>query len=292
MQESITQMIILNYTLHMTEWESAYAIQIGIDRAFMTEIGVTSIPEFDLIQLNTWSYSQEKLFYTHKDSLLAAFITISVIYGFAGILKTRPLKKGDCGLEEMIRIVGALPKFVHWLSCFISNIAYLLISFSLITTALCFDEMYGISLIKRSSAFIVWLLLMCYLISIVTFAIFISSFLKTKLSGLIIFILTTIPHFKLKEDFVNMNVFFKITICMLGNSGLSQGIRTILYYEKESKTGLQLDDFFSSDNFDNFSIAINIFSLLLGSIISALMTIYIEELFIGDESLAKNTLLF
>lgn len=272
--------------------ECFYIFQNALDNVFMARVGVPfsmqeSTPE---IQINSYAYipSGSETFYEILKSLLPTLIILSSFYGANKIVKNVAMER-ETRLKEMMKIMG-LSKTVHWLSWYVSSLITLMISFTMISVIMCFEDIVGAAIFANSNFVLVWLFFMIYLTGIITFAFLVSViFKKSKTAGTvgtIIFMLTYVPYYQFRNDFTRLNDFFKFLFCLPINSGLGQGLSSIYFYEIDGR-GLQFKNFFSRDNNDDFSVAMVCMSMICASFIHMLLTLYIEEVFPGDIGVAK-----
>lgn len=255
----------------MPEWSKVNAFQVAIDKLFMSKVGVTAGVDFkwkifkytfsSFLNIENVGEDIMKFVLSHKDAFFTTAIMISIINKFIEILTRGDVSSDGKGLKNMISTIGTLQKSsVHYLANFVSSCTVPVISISILAILLT-DERFGLAIFSKSNIFLIWLLLTLYVISIVIFAIFLNTLFKNKTFGIFIFFLTFVSYSLIEGNYIN----FMFLICMLGNSGLTQGIRNVLFYEKVRGNGVQFDNFFSFDNYDKISLAMICFSLLVSS---------------------------
>ncbi|CAG7819973.1 unnamed protein product, partial [Allacma fusca] len=119
------------------------------------------------------------------------FMVLSWIYSAAMMIKTIVYEK-ETQLKEMMKIVG-LSNFIHWLGWFVDNFLILFISATLQAMILKFG-----GILRNSDFFLIWVFLLSYTVSVISFSFLISAFFthvnSAAAAGGVIFFLTSLPY--------------------------------------------------------------------------------------------------
>lgn len=193
-----------------------------------------------------------------------------------------------------------LSSSLHWSAWFFKSWIMLEISIIGMMALMCIPktvehQMYDGSVTTTNSAIfynsnpiVVWIFFNIYATSVITFCFLLSVLFKKSTTagtvGQILFLATYLPYTYFREKFYSFNYFFKLIYCSLVNSGMGQGVMTMLV-EESNGDGANFSNLFERSG--GFSMAEIMFSMILGIIIQMLLTFYIEKVFPGDIGIAE-----
>lgn len=143
---------------------------------------------------------------------------------------------------------------------------------------------------KFSNPFLVWIFLLLYISSIITYGFLVSVLFKSPSvavnAGWLFFILTIILYNGIDANFGYYWHIVRIFLSLIVNVNMAVGIDLILYFEKYQE-GVGFENLFERDVVMNFSFGELLICMFLGSVIQFLLTLYIERVIPGKFGIAE-----
>lgn len=188
-----------------------------------------------------------------------------------------------------MKIMG-LSNTLHWTAWLTNSFFIPIIAYTLSTMFLCVKIIHDQAIFQYSNIFLIWIFFVFYIIATITFCFLISvTFKKASTAGRvgsILFVISYVFHYQFGDNFASYNYIVKLLFCLPVNTGLGQGISMILQLEQD-RVGLQFGNWASHDNYVRFSILEVLLAFAIASVIHMLLTVYIEQVFVGSIGVSK-----
>nr|XP_022903046.1 ATP-binding cassette sub-family A member 3-like [Onthophagus taurus] len=196
-------------------------------------------------------------------------------------------------VKEAMKIMG-LPNWLHWMAWSFNMLILLIISIALMVVIwkVSWRSDSGFSVITFSDASVLFVLLLCFICSLIAFCFLMSVFFKkattaTALASTV-YLLTLAPYYLVEMYFDISNLFIKL-IAMLGcGSALGYGILLFRIFEGLG-TGLQWNSLFCAVSAnDSLTLGHVIIMLIIDTIIYFLIAVYVESVFPGEYGVGQR----
>lgn len=179
-----------------------------------------------------------------------------------------------------------LPNWLHWTAWFTKSMVFLLIISSLCTLLYKIKFQHDLAILNNSDWSIIWIFLICYSISSITYAFMFSVFFSKASTaatiGGVCWFLLYFPYAIVAQQYATLSLPVKLIICLFSNSAMSMGFKLFISYEG-SGYGAQWNSFFTPPSVDdNLAIGHVILMFLLSSCIYMFITLYVEKIFPGE----------
>ncbi|ESO83918.1 hypothetical protein LOTGIDRAFT_229502 [Lottia gigantea] len=193
-------------------------------------------------------------------------------------------------LKESMKMMG-LSGWLHWLAWFVKYLIFALITVGLMTLFFCLKLNLDIgkgsgSVVGNTEPTVLFIFLLVYSISSISFCFLISVFFSKANSGAaaggILFFVSYIPYFFLTSRYQNMSWTAKIAACLDFNTAMALGGQVIGMFEGTG-TGVQWSNIADGASVDDDFTLLNVLVMLLvDSVLYGIVTWYIEAVFPGD----------
>ncbi|CAC5380658.1 ABCA3 [Mytilus coruscus] len=187
-------------------------------------------------------------------------------------------------LKESMKMMG-LSNWLHWMAWFIKYTVFLFITVLIMTILLAVKTDKG-AVINKSNPVIIFIFLMLYAISTISFCCTVSVFFSKANSGAaaggILFFLTYIPYLFLQPRYADLSLTTKLTSSLISNVAMSYGGQVIGMFEGTG-AGVQWNTLTQGASVDdNFSLAYIMMMLVADTVLYGIITWYIEAVFPGE----------
>ncbi|XP_060066248.1 phospholipid-transporting ATPase ABCA3-like [Ylistrum balloti] len=188
-------------------------------------------------------------------------------------------------LKEAMKLMG-LSSTVYWLSWFFKAFVYLVIACAIYTILFAIRIGDKGSVLNNSDPSLIFVFLICYSSSIITFCFMMSTFFNKANTGAnaggIIYFLLYFPYFFLTNYYETMTRNQKMATCLIFNTGMALGVNTIGIYEGTGD-GARWTNFHKPATVDdNFSLLDAMLMLLVDSVLYLLVTWYVDNVHPGE----------
>lgn len=188
-------------------------------------------------------------------------------------------------LKEAMKLMG-LSSTVYWLSWFFKAFLYLVIACAIYTILFAVKIGDKGSVLNNSDPSLLFVFLMCYSCSIISFCFMMSTFFTKANTGAnaggIIYFLLYFPYFFLTNYYETMTRSEKMATCLIFNTGMALGVNTIGIYEGTGD-GARWSNFHQPATVDdNFSLLDAMLMLLVDTVLYLLVTWYVDNVHPGD----------
>lgn len=225
--------------------------------------------------------------------LVSLFILLSFVYPCINIIKYITTEK-EKQLKEAMKIMG-LDSWLHWLAWFTKCFIYMLITVTLMTILLkvrWYGEDNPNSVFTYGSATVLWVFLLIYSITTITFCFMLSVFFSkastaAAVAGLVWFLIYS-PYSFIQQRYDSVSLVAKIMLCLLSNTGMALGFNVIMRFEG-TQEGIQWHNIFKPVSIDDsFHLGYVIIMLIFDAILYLLIALYVEKIFPGDYGVAEK----
>ncbi|XP_071130810.1 phospholipid-transporting ATPase ABCA3-like isoform X2 [Mytilus edulis] len=187
-------------------------------------------------------------------------------------------------LKESMKMMG-LSNWLHWMAWFIKYTVFLFITVLIMTILLAVKTDKG-AVINKSNPVIIFIFLMLYAISTISFCCTVSVFFSKANSGAaaggILFFLTYIPYLFLQPRYADLSLTTKLTSSLISNVAMSYGGQVIGMFEGTG-AGVQWNTLTQGASVDdNFSLAYIMMMMVVDTVLYGIITWYIEAVFPGE----------
>lgn len=244
-------------------------------------LGATSLPSVKLQRFPYPDWIHDPFFTTSAGLKIGIFIVAGFTAAAQKIIKTVTLEK-ERQIKEMMKIMG-LPNWLHWTSWFLKEFILQLIIAILITVVLTVRWFPGtkVSTFNASNPFLIFILLLLYCCSIITFSFLISTLFSkantASIAGSIIFILVLLPFL-----IVGNKLPMQIVTSFCFNTALCFGFQLIGRYESIG-VGVQFNNtWVRASPEDNMTLGIVLLMLIVDAILYMLLSLYFEAVLPGE----------
>jgi len=222
------------------------------------------------------------------EHMMPLCMTVSWIYTVALAVQAIVYEK-EQRLKEVMKMMG-LSNAVHWVAWFITSLAVMSITVSLLVVIL----KYG-KVLYYSDPLVVWVFLMMFAVVTIVFCFLISVFFsKAKLAaacGGIVYFLTYLPYvfISIREGIGSANVSAneKMAASLLSTSAFGLGARYFAIYEEEG-VGVQWSNLGKSPvKGDDFNLLKVLYCMMMDTVIYGILVWYIEAVHPGSYGLPR-----
>jgi hypothetical protein len=179
---------------------------------------------------------------------------------------------------------------MHWLSWLTKCLIMLIIPFTINCVLMTTNIASEIPLFARSNPFLIWIFLVIYIFSVVTFSFMIAVFFEKSSNaanvGTLIFFLAIVPHIYFGEKFHAFPYIFKALYSLIPNANMGTAVM-ILANSEATETGIGLTTLFKRSVDLRFSFGEILLYMILGCVIQMFVTTYIERVFPGEIGIAE-----
>ncbi|CAB3381980.1 Hypothetical predicted protein [Cloeon dipterum] len=218
-------------------------------------------------------------------SFVSLVIMLSFVYTSISCVRMVTTEKEN-QLKESMKIMG-LPNWMHWTAWFLNFMSLLLIAIILMTALLKVDWYgTGLSVFTHSDASVIFVFLLLFAISTVTFSFLISVFFSkantaATVAGVIYFLNYSVYYF-LEENYNFLPTGSKVGASLLSNTAMAFGCRFIIEFEGAG-SGVQWSNLFTPPSPDDgYTLGGIMGMLLLDAVLYMVLALYIEAIFPGD----------
>eukprot|EP00795_Rhopilema_esculentum_P013264 gene13264-4097_t len=220
-------------------------------------------------------------------ALMPILFVVAFIYTAVCMIREIVREKKE-RLKEAMKMMG-LSNWVHWVSWFVKNFAFLTISCALITIVLKASKVF-----EYTDGFLLFVFFLAYSFSIIFFCFAISVFCCNVICGMLVgalfWIATYVPYAVIASGtniYDTMSVSQKAAACLLPNTCLGIGIQVMTNLEA-AQIGSQWDNIAMSSSVDeNFNLLMVIIMFFAQSLIWWIITWYVEAVFPGEFGVPK-----
>ncbi|XP_002739960.1 phospholipid-transporting ATPase ABCA3-like [Saccoglossus kowalevskii] len=217
-------------------------------------------------------------------SQLPALLMLSLIFTALNIVKDVVFEK-EKKLKESMKMMG-LANWLHWVAWFIKYFILLLIAMIICTILFTVEVGDHGSVINNTDPTVLFVFLLIYAISTVTFCFAISVFFSVAntaaAGGGVIWFLTYVPYLFIQPRYQDLTLAAKLTACLLPNTAMAMGSLLIGMFEGTGQ-GVQWSNINQPVSVDDdFTFLHVLVMLLVDSVIACVITWYIEAVFPGD----------
>nr|CAH59462.2 ATP-binding cassette transporter sub-family A [Pecten maximus] len=193
-------------------------------------------------------------------------------------------------LKEAMKLMG-LSSTVYWLSWFFKAFVYLAIACAIYTILFAVKIGDKGSVLNNSDPSLVFVFLICYSSSIISFCFMMSTFFNKANTGAnaggILYFLLYFPYFFLTNYYETMTRGEKMATCLIFNTGMALGVNTIGIYEGTGD-GARWTNFHQPATVDdNFSLLDAMIMLLVDTALYLLVTWYVDNVHPGEYGVPK-----
>ncbi|XP_055624100.1 phospholipid-transporting ATPase ABCA3-like isoform X2 [Toxorhynchites rutilus septentrionalis] len=272
--------------------ESFVSVQNAVTRALLS--AKNSFYQLPTVTLQRFPYPP---FYNDPllrglENLFPVIIMIAFFYSCINTVKFITLEK-ERQLKESMKIMG-LSGWIHWTAWFVKTLILLSISISLITILLCVSLTTNtdVAIFEFSNWFLVWVFLLMYSITTITFCFMLSSFfskanIASGVSGIIWFYSLT-PYNITFGNYDRMSLGSKLASSLWCNTAMGYGFMLLMKHEGTS-AGLQWSNLFSPVTVDDqLTVAHILLMLLVDALFYLLVALYVEQVAPGKFGIPKK----
>lgn len=213
-------------------------------------------------------------------------LLLSFNYSAINIIKSVTIEK-ERQIKEAMKIMG-LPNWLHWIAWFLKAFVFLLISIILITILLTVAWYPGtsFSVFTLSNPLVIFLFMLLYICSVITFCFMISVFFSKANTAAAIggaaFFLTYTPFLFLNNQYDELSLGTKLLASLGSNTAMSLGFQLIIRHEGTGE-GAQFNNIWRTTSpDDNLTLGAVMMMLILDAVIYMLIALYVEAVFPGD----------
>lgn len=142
------------------------------------------------------------------------------------------------------------------------------------------------SVFTYSSAFCLWVFLLIYSITTITFCFMLSVFFSkantaAAIAGLVWFLIYS-PYTFIQQRYDSISLATKVTLCLFSNTAMALGFNVVIRYEG-TQEGLQWHNMFTPVTVDDpFHLGYVLLMLVFDAILYLGIALYVEKIFPGD----------
>jgi ATP-binding cassette subfamily A (ABC1) protein 3 len=197
-------------------------------------------------------------------SILPFLIVLAFIYSAGTFTKELVLEK-ESRLRELMLMMG-LQQWVLWTTWFIKQFAFLCISAFIVAILLKFGGVF-----PESDFFLIFVFLILFNISSVSFCFFLSVWFNSARIGLLVgflgWFVNYLPYVFVPGRYQTLSLGAKIGFCVLSNTCMGLGINTIALLEIRGE-GVQWSNFYRNISLDDdFHLSYVFLMLIIDSIV-------------------------
>lgn len=220
------------------------------------------------------------------ESFVGLMLLLSFNYSSINIIKSVTIEK-ERQIKEAMKIMG-LPNWLHWMAWFLKAFVFLLISIILITILLTVAWYPGtsFSVFTLSNPLVIFLFLLLYICSVITFCFMISVFFSKANTAAAIggaaFFLTYTPFLFLNNRYDELALSTKLFASLGSNTAMSLGFQLIIRHEGTGE-GAQFNNIWRTTSpDDNLTLGAVMMMLIFDAVVYMLIALYVEAVFPGD----------
>ncbi|KAM9305170.1 phospholipid-transporting ATPase ABCA3 [Gastrophryne carolinensis] len=269
--------------------EGFLAVQHFVDRAIIhyhaNDTGRALLDKID-VAIRRFPYPPyvNDLFILAIQNQLPLLLMLSFTYTSLSIVRALALEK-EHKLKEYMRVMG-LNSWLHSTAWFIHFFLLLLVSVFFVTLLLCIQVSGQGAVLTRSDPTLVFVYLMAFAVSTISFSFMISSFFSkaniAAAAGGFLYFFSYIPYFFISPRYDMMTHSEKLVSCLISNVGMAMGAQLIGMFEGKG-TGAQWSNVMTPVSVDdNFTLGQVLGMLLLDSILYSVIGWYVESVMPGD----------
>ncbi|XP_072455492.1 phospholipid-transporting ATPase ABCA3 [Notamacropus eugenii] len=269
--------------------EGFLAVQHAVDKAIMQyHASAAATRLFEKVNIIVKRFPYPPFI---SDSFLVAIqyqlpLLLMLSFTYSTLTITRAIvQEKERKLKEYMRIMG-LSNWLHWSAWFLTFFLLLLFTVFFMTVLFCVKLEENIAVITNSDPSLVFVFLMCFAISSISFSFMVSTFFnKANLAAAIggfLYFFTYIPYFFIGPRYNWMTLNQKLSSCLFSNVAMALGAQLIGKFEAKG-IGIQWKYLMKSVNVDdNFTFGHVLIMLLFDSAFYGLVTWYVEAVFPGE----------
>ncbi|XP_063286648.1 phospholipid-transporting ATPase ABCA3 [Pelobates fuscus] len=269
--------------------EGFLAVQHAVDRAIIlhhaNESGSELLKKIQ-VSMRRFPYPPyvSDLFILAIQNQLPLLIMLSFTYTSLSIVRALVLEK-ERKLKEYMRVMG-LSSWLHSLAWFIHFFILLFVSVFFVTLLLCIQVSSEGAVLTRSDPTLVFVYLMVYAISTISFSFMVSSFFSranmAAAAGGFLYFFLYIPYFFISPRYDIITHSEKLASCLISNVGMAMGAQIIGMFEGKG-TGAQWSNLLTPVSVDdNFTLGQVLLMLLFDSFLYSVVGWYVESVMPGD----------
>uniref|UniRef100_A0A8C5R778 ATP binding cassette subfamily A member 3 n=1 Tax=Leptobrachium leishanense TaxID=445787 RepID=A0A8C5R778_9ANUR len=269
--------------------EGFLAVQHSVDRAIMLYHANASGQEIlrgITVSMRRFPFPPyvNDLFILAIQNQLPLLVMLSFTYTSLSIVRALVLEK-ERKLKEYMRVMG-LSSWLHSSAWFIHFFLLLFVSVFFVTVLLCVQVSSEGAVLTRSDPTLVFVYLMVFAVSTISFSFMISSFFSkanmAAAAGGFLYFFSYIPYFFISAWYDVITHSEKLASCLISNVGMAMGSQLIGMYEGKG-SGAQWSNLFTPVSVDdNFTLGQVLLMLLFDSFLYSLVGWYVEAVFPGD----------
>ncbi|XP_075035584.1 phospholipid-transporting ATPase ABCA3 [Mixophyes fleayi] len=269
--------------------EGFLAVQHQVDRAIMYQhANKTGRDLLDRVDVSIRRFPfppyVNDLFILAIQNQLPLLLMLSFTYTSLSIVRALVLEK-ERKLKEYMRVMG-LNSWLLSMAWFIHFFLLLLVSVFFVTLLLCIQVSGQGAVLTRSDPTLVFVYLMVFAVSTISFSFMISSFFSqaniAAAAGGFLYFFSYIPYFFISPRYDIITHSEKLASCLISNVGMAMGAQLIGMFEGKG-TGAQWSNLMTPVSVDdNFTLGQVLGLLLLDSVIYSIIGWYVESIMPGD----------
>lgn len=219
-------------------------------------------------------------------NFISMVIMLSFVYTCINTVKVITAEK-EKQLKEAMKIMG-LPNWLHWMAWFLKTLGFMLISVIMIVILLKVEWIpnSNVSIFTNSDATVIFVFLVIYMCTSITFCFMISVFfskanIAATIAGLMWFV-SYAPYLFLQQRYDRLSLSDKLIACLGSNTAMSYGFQFMLRREGTGE-GLQWSTVWkpvSPD--DQFVLGYIMLMLIFDALVYLLIALYVEGVFPGE----------
>ncbi|XP_044533338.1 phospholipid-transporting ATPase ABCA3-like, partial [Gracilinanus agilis] len=227
------------------------------------------------------SYVQDP-FISVLENNLSLMIMLSFLCTCIFIIRSVVQEK-EKKLKEYMCIMG-LSNWLHWTAWFFMYFIIFTFIILIMITLFFLKVNNNVAVLTKSDPSLVFLFLICFAISTISFSFMISVFFSKAnvavAAGAIVYFFSYIPFLYIEYHYFEMSHAMKLTSCLLSNVAMSLGIMLIIVYEARG-SGIQWQHVLRISMHDRLTFVEVMAMLLFDSVLYSLVTWYVEATFPG-----------
>lgn len=223
---------------------------------------------------------------TALETFVGLMLLLSFNYSAINLIKSVTIEK-EKQIKEAMKIMG-LPNWLHWTAWFVKAFIFLLISIILITILLTISWYPGttFSVFTLSDPLVIFLFLLLYIWSVITFCFMMSVFFSKANTAAAIggaaFFITYTPYLFLRNQYDTINLSTKLLSCLGSNTAMSLGFQLIIRHEGTGE-GAQFNNIWKTTSpDDDLTLGAVMMMLIADAVLYMLIALYVEAVFPGE----------
>ncbi|XP_037903715.1 ATP-binding cassette sub-family A member 3-like isoform X5 [Hermetia illucens] len=263
-----------------------YAISNSYIKLTAKEVGTKTDAILPDIKMQRFPYPP----YVSDATLVILNILLALIFLLCFVYPVSQTTKHVTGekekqLTETMKIMG-LRTAHHWTSWFTTTFVLRLIVIVIIVILIKSPICNETGVLPASSGVVLFLFLLCYSASMITFSFLISAFFnKSSVASSVasaVWFLFYIPSTLTLGKYFTSIKWLSSALCLFMNTSMTLGVKSIIMWETKID-GVQFYNIMSSPGGkDTLSVGFTMIMLLVDAILYMLLTIYVEKVFPGE----------